>query len=225
MRRAQVSLVGFDGLISRIRSLSRSICDRPAIIGIDGRSGSGKTLFGRILAYYIERSEIPVSIIDYDFFWRDSPIHTQLMSSTGIFYPSEDYRYFYDWRLARDVVFEKIHAYSDDSERFTRDLLDAVGARSRGVTRGGIVIVEGCTTQQQNLQRYYDVRLFVHLDADQCRSNLEARRNNTVDYDRAEWQVTESAYLASDKPREHADYLILSQPDEKSFLIMAQIQR
>jgi uridine kinase len=184
-------------LIKAIKIMPRK--QSTLLIGVDGCGGSGKSTLAKML-----KEELPeVTVVHKDDFYlpsslllKDEPANKPIGAD-------------FDWQRLSDQVLNPLSKDQDGHyQRYDWDS-DSM-AEFHTVPAGGIVIIEGVYSTRQELEHYYDWKIWVdcpreiRLDRGIQRDGAEARamwENN--------WMVAEDLYVQQQKPHERADIVIL----------------
>jgi len=170
-----------------------ALLGHPAVLGIDGRSGSGKSTFAERLA-----SEVPGAAV----------VHTDDLAW---------YESFFDWaHLLVDGVLEP--ARRGLAVAFRPPAWEERGRRGAVVVPAGcpLLIVEGVGVGRRSLTGYLDGLVWVQSDAD-----LAWRRGIERDLAKGEedpaafweeWQAEEVPLLARERPWERAALVVAGTP-------------
>jgi uridine kinase len=179
--------------IDRVIGLIAAIEHRPVIVGIDGRSGAGKSTFARALA---AASQIPIEIVEGDDFYLGTELG-------------------FDWaRLERQVLCParsgqatiSYQRYSWDEQRLG-DWTSVTGAQC--------LIVEGVYMFRPELRERFDLKIWIEAEEEVRRERISARhatyppkirdrQNASVE----RWLNDEDEYIRDYRPQAVADLTI-----------------
>lgn len=173
------------------------------IIAIDGRGGSGKTT---ITSKIQTELGISVQIVHMDDFYYPSSKRTKLATQ---------FDYNFDWqRLELQVLKPLTNGFNSNFKKYNwnKDKLDG----SNKIIPTGLIIIEGCYCLQQNLQKYYDLKIWVETDkktAFQRGLNRDLILKNSLDLNQKiaswhEWQRLEDIYISKTDPTSTANFVI-----------------
>ncbi len=164
---------------------------RPAVLAVDGRSGSGKsTITDRITA------AIPgaVTVHSDDVAWWESFFRWDHLMASGILEPV---------RRGESVSFRP--PAWDTRQR--EGSIDVAAGRS-------LVVVEGVGVSRRSLEHLIDAAVWVQCDAFESRRRgieRDALKGETESF-WDEWEAEESPFMAEDRPWERADLVICGTP-------------
>ncbi|WP_139378306.1 uridine kinase family protein [Mesobacillus jeotgali] len=169
------------------------------LIGVDGCGGSGKSTLARML-----KEELPgVTVVHKDDFYLpsslliiDEPANKPIGAD-------------FDWQRLLDQVLDPLSKDQDGHyQRYDWDSDNM--AEFHTVPAGGIVIIEGVYSTRQELEHYYDWKIWVD-----CPREMRLARGIQRDGEEARamwednWMVGEDLYVQQQKPYERADIVIL----------------
>lgn len=162
--------------------------DRPWIVAVDGRGGSGKsTLVDRLLAATTLDAEV---VHTDDVAWHHS---------------------FFDWA---DLLAEEILAPARRREpvRFVPPAWRERG-RAGAITvsaRCSLLVIEGTGSFRRRLEHFYDAGIYIQADADVALRRLLARDGDTPAIREfiAEWDRDEQAVMAAERPWERVGIVL-----------------
>jgi uridine kinase len=188
---------------------------RPLRIGIDGRSGAGKTTLADALADHFEalgRICLRASLEDFH-----HPGHLE-RDRTGGFTPAEYLREGYDYAKIRELLLDPLGPKgnrrcrldfwnSHDDEPFPEDWQD--------VERDALLVVDGAFLHAPELREHWDFTIWLEVD---WKSTLRrgARRDGTRG---ASAELVREAYETGSIPR-HLWYEESAHPDERADVII-----
>lgn len=119
------------------------------VVGIDGRSGAGKSTSARELAVHIPW---PVAIVEGDDFYSD------VADEEGtVLTPEEGYEQYFDWRRLKSQVLEPLREGTSTLryQQYDREQVTMGGWVE--IMKPAVVIVEGVYTLRPQLQDLLDV--------------------------------------------------------------------
>lgn len=199
-------------LVEVIQSLPRH---RPLRVGIDGRSGAGKTTLADALADALEaagRVCLRASLEDFH-----PPGHLQREAS-GSLTPSEFFRRGYDYPRLLELLLNPFAPEGSrrcrldywnrhDDQPFPEDWVD--------VREDAILVVDGVFLHTPPLRGQWDLTIWLDVDW-QSALRRRARRDGTPgssadlarEAHRAGWLARHAAYEASVRPHERVDVVI-----------------
>lgn len=186
----------FEALNVEMHSISQK--QSTLLIGIDGRGGSGKSMFARAL----ERFRPNISVVEMDDFFLPSsqrPTGDPLSKPIG-----GDF----DWqRVYNQVLTPLSQDHEGRYQRYDWDLDEL--AEWHTLTVGGIVIIEGIYSTRNELADMYDFKVWV-----ECPRDIRLARGIARDGEAAreiwenDWMVIEDRYAETHRPFERANLLI-----------------
>lgn len=175
-------------LINRIHTTSGG----PAILGIDGRSSSGKTTLARRFSDAIPNAGV---VHTDDIAWHHSIFGWDQLLAEGILRPA---------RRGLKVSYRP-PAWDARSRPGAIEVPENIH----------LLIVEGVGTCRRDLAQAFDALIWVQSD-----TNVIDRRNATrvaageiSEEDFREWMQEEVAFLAEERPWERADFIVSGTPD------------
>ena len=163
-----------------------AVTKRPYLIGIDGRSGAGKSTF----ANKLQEQLTDVVVIHKDDFYRvmDEKVRATLNSEQGY------YRYF-DWeRLEHQVLCPLSTGEIADYQRY--DWGKEELAETIVVNPMNIIIVEGVYSTRPELRKYYDLCIWIETSESERLRRQINREENTNDWIQR-WAAAEIFYITN----------------------------
>jgi uridine kinase len=179
-------ITSFDDIVTHIKCVTQ----RPYLIGIDGRSGAGKSVLADRL-----RDHLPdLVIIHKDDFYRVMP-----ESARAALNAEQGYRQYVDWnRLERQVLCPLSGGEHARYERY--DWVRKELAETIEVSPLQIVVVEGVGSTRPELRDYYHFRIWVETsDATRVTRQL-SRTWDSLDWIRR-WAAAEEFYVNNFRPQ------------------------
>jgi cysteinyl-tRNA synthetase/very-short-patch-repair endonuclease/uridine kinase len=185
-------------IVGTINRLKKDKGDKPIIIAIDGRGGSGKSILSKKIAENLEDVEVLEcdDFFDFEkldekvFFWDKERFKTQILIPLT---------------QGKEAIFE--------SNNWIDQKL--VGKINKTVQSKKFIILDGLCTLQQDLIKYYDLNIWVEKELE---SSLHAAKTRDVnERNRAEqefhelwdkWIPVQEKYINLVKPQEKADIII-----------------
>ena len=169
--------------------------DKPFVVAVDGRCGSGKSTLSEQL------SDIAgCSVIHMDDFYVPLKLRTEERYSV----PGSNVHY---ERIISDIL-PKLNKKEDFSYPvFDFNTMD-VGNTLRYVKGSDIYIVEGAYSLNPVFGNYYDFSVFYDIDPDKQLSRIKKRDPGKIDDFRNRWIPLEEEYISFYKIREKADVII-----------------
>jgi hypothetical protein len=166
--------------------------DRPVVVGIGGRSSSGKTTLARRLA-----AVIPGSVVVHtdDIAWRQAVLDWDGLLRDGVLEPA---------RRGRPVAYRPPKW---DEHNRPEALVVPAGTRA--------LIVEGVGATRSALAPLLDATLWVQADAAELARRDERRiaAGETTAADHRAWIAEEDPFLLADRAWERATALVAGTPD------------
>jgi uridine kinase len=174
---------------SEIIQKVKAVTKRPYLIGIDGRSGAGKSALSRKFREHLTDAVV----IHNDDFYRvmEEEERATLDAEQGY------YRYF-DWERLKQQVLLPLAA--QQRARYQRyDWGKEELAEIMEVSPSGVTIVEGVYSTRPELREYYDLTIWVETsDTERLRRQL-AREGNTDEWIQR-WAAAEALYVEDFRP-------------------------
>ncbi|RSD26821.1 uridine kinase family protein [Mesobacillus subterraneus] len=190
----------FDTLLETLPTLPRKA--RTLLIGVDGCGGSGKSTFSREL----RESLANVTVVHKDDFYlpsgniiKDRPENKPIGAD-------------FDWRRLREQVLEPLS--SNQEGHYQRyDWNEDRLAEFHTVPVGGIVIIEGVYSTRDELQDFYDLKIWVECPRElRLARGIERDGEGAREMWEANWMVGEDMYVEQQKPLERADIVLSGTP-------------
>lgn len=157
------------------------LADRPVIVGIDGRCGSGKTSFAEML-----RKHFPCNVLHMDDFYL--PFRKRQPDWMEIPGGNMDFE-----RLRRELLLPLrageqayYHAYVCPEDK----LMEPVKLTGHKLT-----VVEGSYSHHPSMQEDYDLRIFLTCSPDVQRSRLKKREGSNFSGFEEKWIPMEERYF------------------------------
>ena len=179
----------FDGILTHLKAAAK----RPYLVGIDGRSGSGKS----VLAERLREQLSDIVVIHKDDFYRvmDEVIRAELGAEQGY------YNYF-DWgRLEHEVLLPLSDGQPARYRRY--DWVKKELAETIEVGPQHIVVVEGVGSTRPELRDKYDFRIWVETgEAERLKRQL-ARTWDSLEWIQR-WAAAETYYVETFQPMRSA---------------------
>jgi uridine kinase len=212
-------------LVEAIEGLPRH---RPCRVGIDGRSGAGKTMLADALADSLEALGRECLRASLDDFHR--PGHPQREKAGGLS-PKEYLRESYDYAKIRELLLDPLgpqgtrrcrldYWNSHDDQPFPEDWLD--------VPADAVLIVDGVFLHTPELREHWDFSLWLDVD---WQSTLlrAARRDGTPgspadlmrDAYKTGWMPRQLWYEETLHPRDRVDMIIDNSDVERPYVVRA----
>ena len=204
-------------LARRVHEVLRSERDRPLFVGIDGRSGGGKTTLAAALVTSLGAGSPPtdVAVIGGDDFYAGGGATTWDARSTA-----EMADRVMDWRRQRDVLvalrdhglasWRPFDWTSDDWDTDVVPLLE----RPTTCAAATVVVLEGAYTCRPELHALLDLRVLLDTPTAVRRAQLRRREGDWFrdDWD-ARWAAAEDHYFGTVMTPDRFD-LVLGAPTE-----------
>jgi len=186
------SFVPFLSLFSAIDKL---LCDKKAIIAIEGGSASGKTTLGQLL----EKVYGATLLHTDDFFLRPEQRTPERYAEAGGNFDRE--------RFSEEVLQPLKRGEDISYRRF--DCKSMTVSNGYPITPERLTIVEGAYSMHPELEKYYDLSVFLEISPE-LQKNRIARRN-TPDIAKRhfeEWIPLENAYFEKTNARERCSLTV-----------------
>ncbi|NDV02037.1 uridine kinase family protein [Pseudoroseicyclus tamaricis] len=177
-------------LVDRLRARPR-----PLRIAVDGRSGSGKSTFAKLLA-----KDLGATLIEGDDFYiggtalRDEP--PEALAASCI-----------DWRRQRDVLDTLTAGRTGRFRPFDWAAFDGSSGPETLVPPAEIIILEGVYSARHELADLIDAALLVTTAPATREARLLAREGEITAWER-QWHRAEEWYFAHAAPPERFDHII-----------------
>lgn len=202
---------GLEELFLHIATLIPPACgDDCTLVGIDGRDGSGKTIFASNLAkWYRHHSDRQVINISIDDFHHPKSIRYRrgARSPEGYWLDSFDYE-----RFRADVLTPLGAGGSRSYRKRSHDLTsDAVleDEPYHIAPAGSVVIVDGVFLHRDELVNAWDVSVFLDVSADVCAERMFVRDGLVTELvPTARYHGGQIIYLRACNPKERATILV-----------------
>jgi uridine kinase len=166
--------------------------DRPFLIGIDGLAGSGKTTFCTRLVQELEKAQLTVKVVSLDeSYWAEKPIQSSEQSRS--YSDGDSVGEDYDWRRLKSEVLLPVPN----------------GNIPEALIRNRVVIVEGCFSLRNELQKYYELRIFTHVPRDESLRRAVQRDGEELrEFYENYWKKEEDSYIKTHDPMKSAELVI-----------------
>lgn len=160
--------------------------EKPVVVAIDGRCGSGKTsLAAQLRAHY----GCPVIPMDH-FFLRPEQRTTQRLAAPG---ENVDHE-----RFLEEVLLPLSRGESFSYRPFSCSRMEL--GEPICVTPGKLTLVEGSYSCHPELWAYYDLRIFLTVDPQEQMRRITARNPASAEAFRQRWIPMEEAYFSACDP-------------------------
>lgn len=186
---------GIEAFAAIIRERA-SLLERPFVVALDGRSGSGKSTIAEKLA-----TSLPAVIFEGDDFFAGG---TELRGDG----PDERAKACIDWRRQRPVL-EALRAGRPSLYfAFDWDAFDGrLEARTRAIEPCSVVVFEGTYTARPELGDLIDLRALVRVPDETRLARLQRREGHIGPWER-QWHEAEDWYFANVAPLEGFDVVL-----------------
>jgi uridine kinase len=208
-------------LLEACRHLSSENPDRPILIGIDGRSGSGKSVLGAMIQASLSNISIPTTLLHFDRFWIESKAYRALLSQQSFTPDQAGIGYHYDWLSFKTQVLAPLRGYHGNDFINNPWVNSFIGDQRSGLCPSGAIIIEGFSINRLELREYFDLSIFVDLDKSRSFENAigrEGERERT--YYTLEWNKIEDEYISQHCPQKSSDFVVKTLLDDNAFHIM-----
>jgi hypothetical protein len=181
----------FGGFAENVLAACGDVAGRPAIVGVDGRSGAGKSSIAQVLV-----DNVPTSAVVHtdDFAW---------------------YETFFGWDavviadVLRPLLASKPVNYSPDAwvRRGRLGSIEVPSGRS-------LVVLEGCGAGRRALAPYLDALVWVQSDVAEAERRGVKRDGDTEQARKfwRDWRAREVPFFLDDCPWERADLVVCGTP-------------
>lgn len=187
----------------------------PILVCIDGVDGAGKTYFAKDLAVRFKSSDQEIILCSVDNFHNPKNIRYRKgkNSAEGFYRDSYNYDVFKQNLLEPFLLGQGEYV----SEVFDVDLNQTIHSQPQEVPSKSILIVEGIFLQRQELNKYWDVKIFLDVD---FKITLQRNINRGTDQERigsaekiterynARYMPGQEIYIREADPRSNADIVI-----------------
>lgn len=206
LRSPRVAGMHLDGLsqhrgddTERVVACIAGVGRRPALVGIDGQSGAGKSTFARHL---VTRLGPRAGVVEGDDFYRDMAESTRIALDAR-----QGVEQYFDWQRLRREVLVPVRR----GEPVLRYQRYDWGSGSMGqwveLPTPDVVVVEGVYTLRPELRDLLDVRVYVEAGA-QTRRQRQIDRGENTDAWITRWMAAEDLYVSGTAPRSAADVVV-----------------
>ncbi|MCZ6681510.1 MAG: AAA family ATPase [Candidatus Poribacteria bacterium] len=189
----------FNSISSIVQEL-QAVTKRPYLVGIDGRSGAGKS----ILSHRLHEQLTDAVVVHKDDFYRvmDEAVRATFSAEQGY------YRYF-DWQRLEQQVLLPLTA--QQTARYQRyDWVKEELAETIEVSSTNIIIVEGVYSTRPELTHYYDLCIWVETSETERFRRQIARGENTSEWIQ-HWAAAEIFYVANFRPSRSAHMIVVGE--------------
>lgn len=174
-----------------LRELLAAVDRRPALVGIDGQGGAGKSTFARAVVGELGNAVV----VEGDDFYRDLPDDERVSLA-----PAAGVEQYFDWQRLRREVLEPVRR-GDAVLRYQRYDWDRA-TMGDWVERPmpDVVVVEGVYTLRPQLLDLIDVAVWVET-SEETRLRRQVERGENDDVWIRRWVAAEDHYVATHDPR------------------------
>ncbi|MEV0949257.1 zeta toxin family protein [Promicromonospora sp. NPDC050249] len=177
-----------------LRELLADVDRRPALVGIDGQGGAGKSTFARAVAGELGHAVV----VEGDDFYRDLPDDERAALD-----PAAGAEQYFDWQRLRREVLEPVRR-GDAVLRYQRyDWGRATMGDWVEQPMPDVVVVEGVYTLRPQLLDLIDVAVWVET-SEETRLRRQVERGENDDVWIRRWVAAEDHYVATHDPRSAA---------------------
>jgi uridine kinase len=196
-------------IVDRVLALG----DRRMRVAVDGRTAAGKTTLGHELAWLLSRAGRPVfraSLDDFKRPWAERHLYDR---ESGEGY----YRNAFDLDAIRRLLLEPADPSGDGLVALCS--IDPITQVDHSETRvrmpeDGVLVVDGAFALRPELDRHWDLRIWVDIDREQSASrgvDRDAAREGAARSEaifRERYGPAEDLYIAEADPRSRADVVV-----------------
>jgi uridine kinase len=213
------SLMNAIQLIEKCQELSGKN-RRPLLISVDGRSGSGKTLFCHLLKKLLLHHSFQTSSVTLDLFWTQDNLYSRLCKWNSHEPDARNIEFSYDWVCFKEKILVELHNF-ERTFKGSNPWVDSIFKHDRnGLRAGGIILIDGCTSQRKELRPFYDINIYISLDYEACITNSIKRESPELgEYYSSTWRKEENEYLLHHAPERSANFTAINLIEAKSFKI------
>ena len=183
--------------ITEIAQVIETSTKRPYLIGIDGRSGAGKSILSERL-----NERLPnVVVVHVDDFYQ-----VMLAVARESLDAEQGYYQYFDWNRLRQQVLIPLSIRK--MARYQRyDWVKESLAENLEVKPQGIIIVEGVYSIRPELRKYYDLCIWIETSERERLRRQIARGENTIEWIQR-WAAAEIFYVENFCPQRFAHMII-----------------
>lgn len=176
------------------------------IIGIDGLSRSGKTTIVEKVRHYLEEIGRPFYIFHID----DHIVSRKERYNTEYEQWYEYYQLQWDTKWLADNFFSELSESKEIVLPYYQDEFDTHIETKVVLTENGIILIEGVFLQREEWKRFFDFMMYLDCPREVRfkRESIETQKN-VIKFQERYWKA-EDYYLRKVQPKEHADFLIVS---------------
>lgn len=196
------------GLVTRRHHGASPDGGGPIVVGLDGRSGSGKSTMAAAVAVALEHGD--VTVIEGDSFYGGGSAATWDRRT-----PAENADLVIDWRRQRAVLrwlrqgrTATWHPFDWESDRWDQEPAP-VAARPVAAVAAPVVLLEGVYSCRPELADLVDLRVLLDVAPELRRLRLVEREgeDHRPDWDER-WSAAEDHYFATAMPPERFDLVL-----------------
>ncbi|WP_265737701.1 uridine kinase family protein [Peterkaempfera bronchialis] len=172
------------------------------LVAVDGPGGSGKSTLAAAVAERLPGGAAATAVVHGDDFYR--PMDEQERAGLS---PEQGYRRYFDWERLRQEVLEPLRAGRPARYRRYDWATGALGGWAEEVRPGGVVLVEGVYTARPELERWYDLTVWVHTSREECLRRVRARGENDEAWI-VRWRAAEEYGATATRPELRAGLVV-----------------
>lgn len=194
-----------DAVVSRVRRLSANR-RRPLLVAIDGRSGSGKTILGSMVA-----EALSAALVQSDDFYASDISDDEW----DVLSPRQRVAKVIDWQRLRTEALEPLLSGASAEWRafdFTLVRPDGTYPLSRELTRcrpAAVIVLEGAYSSRPEIADLVDLSVLVNAPVSVCHERLSAREEKEFLRSwHARWDPPEDYYFSEVRPRSPFDLIV-----------------
>lgn len=146
------------------RAIEKRPPTRPLIMGINGAGGSGKTQLALALHAFLKKQDEEVKLLHIDDFHNPKAIRYK----DGNDNPASYYHHSIDYLTFKNETLRPLHQtqnWPTSIRAKSLDLKTDMPLQERiEIEKNDIVLIEGIFLFKDNMQRYYDLKIFLDVD-------------------------------------------------------------
>ena len=184
----------------KILNYIKSHPDKTIFIGVDGRSGSGKSTFSAVLKKELNSKGIKAEIVGTDNFYKK--IESDSYKKTNI----SGYNYGYYWQKIKDEVLIPL-SQGQKVEYELKHWQSGLKIASRVLEPNQLIILEGVTSTYKKLAELIHIKIWLDCD-ESIRLERIKKRGDFPEDELQDWTIIENDYVKTQLEPKNYDLII-----------------